>query len=466
MSISSLNTKVLGVFSLAMMTAMSVDSVRNLPATALFGSSLIFFFMVGAICFLIPCALVAAELASTCTEDGGVYVWVKKAFGQSTGFLAIWFQWIENVIWYPTILSFVAGTIAYLISPSLAENKIFLICVILCAFWGATFINLLGIKSSARFSNFCAITGLFLPMILIISLGITWFFSGKPLQINFSEHALLPHLGHPSTWVAMIGILLSFSGMEIATVHAHDVKNPQSAYPKAMLIASLLIIITLLLGSLSIAVVLPSTKINLLDGLMQAFGAFFSAYHLQYLLPLVAIMLVIGGMGGVNNWIIAPTRGLFIALEDAKVENHLVKKNKHEAPSSLLWYQAIIVSFVAGAFLLMPSVNGSYWLLTALAEQLYMIMYFLMFCAAIYLRYKRVQRRNGFMIPGGKYVGMWIVAGIGLLGTIAAFAIGFVPPSNIGVGGTMHFELLLILGLILMSTPPLIFLWSRRKIKR
>ena len=112
----------LTLFSLVMITIGSVDSIRNLPATALFGSSLIFFFCLAAICFLIPCALVSAELASSWAKQGGVYIWVKEAFGQRFGFLAIWFQWIENVIWYPTILAFVAGTLGYLISPDLGHH--------------------------------------------------------------------------------------------------------------------------------------------------------------------------------------------------------------------------------------------------------------------------------------------------------------------------------------------------------
>src|SRR6516164_3994438 len=103
--------KALSLLSLVMITVGSVDSIRNLPATALFGSSLIFFFILGAIFFLIPTALVSAELSSAWAKQGGIYVWVKEAFGEKCGFLAIWFQWIENVIWYPTILSFVAGTV-------------------------------------------------------------------------------------------------------------------------------------------------------------------------------------------------------------------------------------------------------------------------------------------------------------------------------------------------------------------
>lgn len=106
-----------------MITVGSVDSIRNLPATALFGSQLIFYFS-RRVVFLIPTALVSAELASGWAKQGGIYIWVKQAFGK-IGFLAIWLQWIENVIWYPTILSFVAGTIGYLINPTLTSNPYF-----------------------------------------------------------------------------------------------------------------------------------------------------------------------------------------------------------------------------------------------------------------------------------------------------------------------------------------------------
>lgn len=452
--------QILGVFSLAMITASSVDSIRNLPATALFGSSLIFFFALGAIFFLLPSALVSAELASTSKDHGGVYVWVKNAFGLQAGFLAIWFQWIENVIWYPTILSFVAGTIGYLLSPALADNKTFLIAVILCSFWGTTIVNLLGIKSSARFSNFCAVAGLLLPMTLIIALGAAWIFSGKPLEIHFTAHSLFPH---PSTgmWVALTGVMLSFCGMEIATVHTGDVKDPQRAYPRAMLIATVIIVFTLICGSLAIAMVLPEKSISLVAGIMQAFSAFFGAYHMKWILPVIALMLVIGGLGSVNNWIIAPTRGLVIALRDGQLSKSLARENRFGAPKSLLLWQASIVTIVAMVFLLMPSVNGSYWLLTALAAQLYMMMYILMFAAGIRLRYKNHSTENGFRIPGGQW-GMWVAAGTGLIGSIATFIIGFIPPGNIEVGSTWHYETLLLIGLSVMSLPPFVMYMRAR----
>jgi amino acid transporter len=161
----------LTLFSLTMITVGSVDSIRNLPTTALFGSQLIAFFTLAAICFLVPTALVSAELASGWPKQGGVYVWVKEAFGQRAGFLAIWLQWIENVIWYPTLLAFVGGTVGYLIHPDLASNPYFLWSVIVASFWGVTLINMRGMHSSALFSNICALSGLILPMGLIIGLG-------------------------------------------------------------------------------------------------------------------------------------------------------------------------------------------------------------------------------------------------------------------------------------------------------
>ena len=226
-----MNLRKLTTFSLVMITVGSVDSIRNLPATAKFGSSLIFFFVLASLFFLIPTALVSAQLSSTEEGEGGVYNWVTRAMGRTQGFLAIWFQWIENVFWYPTILAFVAGSIGYMIAPQLAASKYFLMTVILLAFWAATFINLKGMESSALFSSVCAIFGLLVPMVLIIGLGAAWWAMGKPLQVGFSAHELMPHFTS-GMWVSLTGVMLSFCGMEIATVHARDAKNPRRDFPK------------------------------------------------------------------------------------------------------------------------------------------------------------------------------------------------------------------------------------------
>ena len=448
----------LTVFSLTMITVGSVDSIRNLPATALFGSQLIAFFLLGAIFFLIPTALVSAELASGWPKQGGIYIWVKEAFGKKTGFLAIWLQWIENVIWYPTILSFVAGTIGYLIDPLLAANPYFLWIVIVSSFWGATFVNLRGMHSSAVFSNVCAISGLLLPMSLIIGLGAVWIIDGNPMQVTFDAPSILPHWQDRSMWVSLTAIMMSFCGIEIATVHANDVCNPQRAFPRALIYSVCIILGTLILGSLAIAVVLPQQDINLVAGIMQAFDAFFARYHLVWMMPVVALMLVMGGFGGVSNWIIAPTKGLLVAAQDGNLPPLFQRVNQQGAPVVMLVGQAIIVTALSSLFLFMPSVNGSYWLLTALAAQLYMLMYLLMFLAAIKLRIKAPNHPRAFRSPGGMF-GMLTVTGMGMIGVFTTLVVSFLPPNGIDVGSTTRYEATLIFGLLLMCSPPFISNW-------
>lgn len=452
----------LSLFSLTLITIVSVDSIRNLPATALFGSQLISFFILGAIFFLIPCALVSAELSSGWPKQGGIYIWAKEAFGDSIGFLAIWFQWIENVIWYPTILSFVAGTFGYLINPHLAENKYFLMGSILIAFWGATLINLKGMRSSALFSNLCGIMGLLIPMTLIIALGIFWYTSGQPVQIHFSMQDILPHWHDKNIWVSLTAIMLSFCGIEIATVHANDVPNPQRNFPKSLAYSSFIILGTLLLGGLSIAIVLPANDISLVSGIMQAFNAFFSAYHLQFFMPVIAIMLVFGGLGGLSNWIIAPTKGLLVAAEHGHLPVAAQKTNRHGAPTVLLFVQAVLVTLLSAVFLFMPSVNGSYWLLTALTSQVYMLMYIIMFATGIFLRFKAPKQERPFAIPGGK-IGMLLVGSLGIIGCLVTLAVGFIAPEGINVGTKSAYPWLLLAGLAIMSLPPFILHRNKKR---
>jgi amino acid transporter len=450
----------LGVFSLVMITVGSVDSIRNLPATALFGSDIIAFFIVAAIFFLVPSGLISAELASQSREgEGGVYRWVSEAFGKPAGFIAIWFQWISNVVYYPALLAYIAGTVAYLISPALVQNKIFLGSFILVAFWAVTFLNLLGMKSSSWVANTCAFFGLVLPMALIIGMGVVWFFSGKPLHVDLHPAALIPNFSHPSLWITLAGVMLSMCGMEIATIHVRETKNPEKTFPKALLISTVFILITLILGALSIALVIPTSQLSFIAGLMQAFDVFFTAYHLHWILPFLALALILGGLGGLNNWLIAPTRGLHYAGTQGHFPKFLTQENKYGAPRSLLLLQGLVVSFCLLAFVLLPSINASYWYLNVLAAQLYMIMYLLMFSAGIRLRFKK-KPKSGYRIPGGKW-GTACVGSLGMIGCVATFSIGFFAPDGINVGSAGHYAFIVLLGIVVSAIPGIPFILSR-----
>jgi amino acid transporter len=459
----SSSSRGLTAFTLAMLISGSVDNIRNLPASALFGETLIFFSIFSAIVFLIPTALVSAELSSSWTdENGGIYGWVKSAFGEKWGLLTVWLQWINTMVWFPTILSFIAGTVAYLFDPQLAQNKYYLVSVILSTFWILTFINLKGINTSARFASFCAVIGMVLPMALIIILAIIWLCLGKPIQLHFTAATLLPDLHHTQNWISLTAIMTAFLGMELATVHVQHVYHPQRTFPKALLFSVILILFTMTFGALAIALVLPNKDINLVAGVMEAFSNFFNAYHLGKLVIIMPVILVLGSLGGMMNWIISPAKGLLQSGREGYLPKFLTQENQHGAAPAMLFTQAILVTLICLAFLLMPSVSGSYWLLSDLSTQLYMIMYVLMFIAAIVLRYKYSHVPRPFKIPGKGNIGMWITGVVGLLGCIITLIVGFFPPDGIDVGGVAHYEKTFSFGMLVLIAPVfLLFLYKK-----
>lgn len=448
-------SKGLGIFVLVMLITGSIDSIRNLPTAALFGTSLIFFFVLATVVFLLPVSLVSAELSSTWTKHGGIYNWVKLAFGDKVGFLAIWLQWINTMVWYPSILSFVAGTAAFLVDPKLAENKLYLIGIILASFWGMTLVNLKGIKTSAWFASVCAMIGMALPMVFIVVLAVVWVVMGHPMQLHLTVGNLMPSFGHSQSWISLTAIVTAFLGMELATVHVRNVEKPQRTFPLVILVSAFIILITMLLGSLAIAIVLPADQIQLVEGVMQAMTSFLAAYHIAWMIPIVAVMLVVGSLGEMINWMISPAKGLLQAARDGYLPTFFTKENKHGVASRVLLMQAILVSLVCLAFLLMPSVNASYWLLTDLSTQLYVLMYVFMFAAALYLRYKFPGKKRPFAIPGGK-VGIWVLCVLGIIGCGITLTVGFIPPAGIVTGSTLHYVSVFGGGMLLMIIPGLL----------
>ncbi len=455
--------KVLGVFSLAMINVAAIESLKNFPIMAEEGLSLVFFYLVAGIIFFIPCALVSAELATGWPSRGGVYTWVKQGMGARMGFVAIWLQWIENVIWYPTILSFVAATIAYVFNPALASNKYYMLAVILIVFWISTFINFRGMRASGLISTVGVIFGTIVPGVLIIALGIVWMVMGKPAHIVFSWHALIPDMSNIRNLVFLLGVLLALGGMEMSAVHANEVDNPQRDYPRAIFLAAVIILVSSILASLAIAIVVPKAKISLVAGIMQAFSVFFTADHIPWLTPIIAIMIVIGAVAMISTWIVGPSKGILETAHDGDLPPTFQKINKHGMPVVIMLVQALFVTGLALAFLLMPTVSSSYWILTDLTAQLYLIMYLLMFIAAIVLRFRQPEVKRAYRVPGGKYFGMIVVAGIGSLGAIFALIMGFVPPGQLPVGNIWFYEGFLGLGIMIMCFVPLIIYTFRRK---
>lgn len=447
--------RTLTLFSIVMITVISVDSIRTPPFSAVFGLSLLFYYALAALFFFIPSGLVAAELGTGWPHTGGLYVWIREAFGRKVALVTIWLNWVYNLAWYPTIMTLVAGVSAYLFNPSFAENKIYIISVVLTLFWLATFVNSLGLHILNWISTLGAIIGTILPMLGIIILGAIWLLFGEPSQIAFKWSDIIPKAVDLDKLAFFSNVLFGLLGLEVVAAHAGRMKNPQKDYPKALLISAVIILTSLVLSSLAIAIVVPHTKLSLVTGTLQAFSAFLDAFHLSWITPFVALCIILGALASVSSWIVGPTTGIMVAGKDGSLPLIFTKMNRQGMHTGALYLQAIIVTFLCLAFVLMPTVNSSFWLLSIITAQLAMIVYTILFAAAIKLHHHKKEVARSFKIPGGTF-GIWCVSLAGILITLFALIVGFIPPANVPISNVLTYEISLVGGMVILCIIPFI----------
>ena len=290
----------LSVMTLAIMNVAAVVSLRGLPSEAVYGLSSAFYYLFAAIVFLIPTAMVAAELAAMFNDkQGGVFRWVGEAMGGRTGFLAIWLQWIESTIWYPTVLTFGAVAIAFIgMDPShdalLASNKVFTLITVLAIYWIATFIAMKGMSWAGKISKIGAMIGTIIPAGLLIVLAIIYLSTGGHNNMDMSA-GFFPDLTKFDNLVLASGIFLFYAGMEMMGIHVMDVKNPGKNYPKAILIGSLITVLIFVLGTYSLGIIIPTKDINLTQSLLIGFDNYFHYLHMSWASPIIAVALLSAG---------------------------------------------------------------------------------------------------------------------------------------------------------------------------
>lgn len=465
-SMKTVQKATLGVMTLAVMNITAVVSLRGLPAEATYGLTSAFYYIFAALFFLIPVSIVAAELATGWPQKGGVFRWVGEAFGARWGFLAIFLVWMQTTIWFPTVLTFGAVALAF-IGPdhkwdsALAANKLYTVAIVLVVYWVATFVALRGLKSASTIAKWGGMVGTIIPAAILIVLGFIYYFSGKPLQVTLAWRDLIPDLSNFNNLVLAAGIFLFYAGMEMNSIHVKEIDNPSRNYPLAILISSVATVVIFVLGTLAIALIIPSSQINLVQSLLITYNDFFSFLGMNWMSPIMAIALAFGVLGSVTVWVAGPSAGLVVVGRAGYMPPFFQKLNQHGAPSHILIVQGLIVTFLSIMFVVLPSVQAAYQILSQLTVTLYLIMYLLMFAAAIRLRYSEPDTPRPYRVPFGGF-GMWLFAGVGFIGSLIAFVLSFVPPSQISVGSPSTYIWILIAGNIFFVAIPLI-IYALRK---
>lgn len=453
------------MIGMAIMIVTSIVSLRGLSSQAEFGLTSIFYYLFAAVVFLIPFSLVCAELASTFTKSGGLFRWVSEAFGARWGWAAMYLEWQTVVIWFPSVLMFSSVALAYIFWPEafdarLASNKLYTIIVLLAVYWFSTFNTFRGMKSANKLSTLGGLFGTIVPAAVLILLGIVYIVIGKPIELPLNQ-PFWPDFSKFGTLVLAASIFLFYGGMEMQAVHIQQLKNPAKDFPKAVFIAAVVIIVIFVLATLSIGVVVPEKKINLLQSLLVAYRDLWMSVGAPWMGNVMALLITFGVIGQVSVIIAGPSTGILAVGKAGYLPRGLQKTNKEGVQVPILIIQAAFVTLLTFVLILLPSVQSAYQIMSQMATIIYLIMVILIYTACIWLRYTQPNKTRGFKIPGGK-AGIWFVTILGVLGAILALVLSFIPPAQISTGSPAVYVGTLALGVAIFFALPFV-VFAKRK---
>ncbi len=421
------NNKELTLTNLVILNITAVFSLSSIAYMSTIGLQSVLFFAVAAITFFIPSALIVAELGGIFTKNnGGVFTWVKSAFGDNTGLIAIWMEWFNNVISFPGTLLTILATVGYYFFPELLSNKTTLTIVTLSIFWLLTLFNFLQLKKIIILYNIGATLGMIISAAILIMGG------SYKIVINHQDMQLhefstwFPAVVSLSTFALFVKTLGSYSGIQAIACHTRNILQPQKTIPKSIAISVLIIFGLSTLATVSLVSLIPTNQISPLNGMIQGLSIVLNNWHIGSLIPYMSILIATGMLASLSAWLLGPARSMQEVAHQGMLPKMFAKTNKHNMPVVILITQAIIVSILIIFSMSLPNLYQAFAMILALTSQFTVVLWIMIFASAIKLRFSGKHLERHFKL-GNSFV-LCTTAIIGIISCFIGFCLGFIPP--------------------------------------
>ncbi len=428
----------ISVLALTLMNVTIIAGIGNDVQQAFYGLSSVTYFAIGAICFFIPTALVAAELASGWSNRGGIFRWVGEGLGKGWALTCLLILWFQTMINFGMGMPSYAATIMFY-TPMYdkavqfaqhPQHEILIMTGFIILYWILTFIATKGVKAFANVAKYGVLIGTFIPLALMIILTIVWLCEGHQPAIPMTPKGLIPKWNGMSTLALAAGVFFSYTGIDMNAAHIRQLKHPEKDFTKAMFISMILVFLIFVVGTVIIAMIVPENQINVIYTLNTVFRTLGATIGI----PWLYMVLVWAGLCNVLASVITNMAGPSFMLGQAGGSGFLPhwfqEKNKHEMPAHLMYTQIAGMTIIAYLVKLLPNVEGFVIMLTQTITVLYLFYYILMFTTFLKLRYDQPNRPRAFKVPGGKF-GAWFVAGLGLLSSVFGIILAIYPPAQV-----------------------------------
>ncbi len=432
--------KALGLWDVIAMNIVAVVGLRWIARSARIGAPSVSLWILACLVFFVPLALALIELSSRHPEQGGIYAWVRRAFGPLHGFVCGWCLWVNNLFYFPSLLLFAAANFALVLGPTgngLAENRLYSVVFVLGFLWFCTAINIIGLVAG-KWVQHAGSVATWIPAALLIVCGAVAF-AKFGSATSFAPSELVPRDDVLTTMSLWSSMCFAFSGFEIASMVGQEVKNPRRTIPLGIILAGIVVTGIYILSSASVLVAVPASELAERSGIADAVDLTTGRLGLAGMGALTGLLLVVASIGGTNSWVAGAGRVPFAAGVDAVLPAAFARLHpRYRTPHVALVVQGLAATllFLASVFVSLgggeTTVQESYDIMINLTILVYFVPYLYLFAAWIVLRRAEPATQpdqENVTMPGGA-AGMWLTAGCGFLATLIAIGLVFVPPPD------------------------------------
>jgi glutamate:GABA antiporter len=421
--------RTMGLRDLVLFYLVTGFSLRWIAQAAAAGPSSVIIWIIGALALYVPLLFTVLELSSRFPEEGGLYSWTRRAFGEFPGYLSGYLYWSSNLPYFPSLFYFTAANALFIFGhrlDALQNSQPYFIIFSLVALAVAVGLNVVGLNIGKWLHNLGAL-GLWIPAIVLVGMGIAagaLYGTATP----FTARAFVPstHLKDIIFWST---IAFSLSGLESASMLGDEIENPRRNIPRALLLAGALTTVIYIAATVAMLIALPPQEIQNMQGIMHAITLVATKLGIPWIAAGIALLITVGGLGQAGAWFAAAGRLPFVIGIDRRLPPAFGKIHpKWGSPYVALLVQALIAAILIFAGQAGTSVAGAYNVLVSMSVIAYFIPYMFMFAAMI-----RLQREPAgpevIRVPGGTPVAIALAA-IGFTTTTISVGLAMLPADD------------------------------------
>ena len=456
--------RVLNLRDLVLFNIVAILSLRWTATAAASGPSSLTLWVLAGLFFFIPQGLAVSDLSSRFPQEGGIYFWTKRTFGEGHAFLCGWCYWVNNILYYPNLLMSTAVIGTYAIGrggTGMMDDWTYILAATLTALWLAVLLNLVGLKTGRWLQNLGAL-GTYIPGAVLIGFGIHAMLT-RAAATPITLETITPNLGNMSQLNLWASIAFAYAGLELCAVMGGEIKDPRRTLPRSIYISAPFIAFLYIAGTASLLWLVPSSEVHIVSGFFQAMVAGARDFGgLAWLIPATAALYVLGNIGGIGAWLTGPARVAFVI----GLDRYFPPAFGRIHPRWKTPYVAILTQAVLATVFMLLSILGrgttverAYLVLLDTMLLIYFIPYIYLFLSYVIVRLKEPLPGSGSW-RRGKATALAVGAS-GLLLTTLAMIVASIPPSD--TAQPWLFRLKVIGGASLFVALGGLVYWRRRR---